>query len=86
MKLRALTLAVAFIITPNLHAGKGKTNQNHQTQKSMHDINSYPCLDQCIIATGLLCCLPCAAIEECYKKVFPAIKYHKPQTAALRKK
>lgn len=31
-------------------------------------------IDRCIITTGLLCCLPCIAIEHCYKKLFPRFK------------
>jgi|GEM_PF-3033113 hypothetical protein len=90
MKLNTLILASTLMMIPNLYATpnvastcrahdagqKKATSKPYDVtlihQQEMHGTN--PCLDQCIIVTGLLCCLPCIAFEQCYKRLFPRFK------------
>lgn len=72
MKFKTLALAAALIVTPNAYAiKKTAPKKHHQESPAVEPISG---IDRCIIVTGLICCLPCAAIEQCCKKVFPNFK------------
>lgn len=61
----------AFNSFGQLQSNKKSVSQTataHEEAPAIHGI------DHCIIAAGIFCCLPCIAIEQCYKKLFPRFK------------